>query len=246
MSDCILLRGLFRESGHWHRFPAALAAHGMRAHTLDLPGAGLRRSESSPASMSQIVADLRNQKKSLGLSSKPLLVGISLGGMAAAEWALAAPEEISGLVLINSSLGGLSPFYRRLRPAALMHILCILMSSGKKREAAVLRLTSAFPEARGTEVLDEWARLRNERPMTLGHALKQLLAASGWSAKHAPKVPTLILRGLADRMVHPSCSEAIASAWKCELRSHPEAGHDLTLDFPDWAAEAIAGWAGGR
>jgi hypothetical protein len=39
-----------------------------------------------------------------------------------------------------------------------------------------------------------------------------------------------------------SCTLDLARFHKKELRMHPTAGHDITLDVPEWCAEQIAQW----
>ena len=60
-----------------------------------------------------------------------VLVAMSLGAMAAMAWAAAHPDEVSGLVLINTSSRALSPWYRRLRWQRLpMLLFAAVYSSG--------------------------------------------------------------------------------------------------------------------
>jgi pimeloyl-ACP methyl ester carboxylesterase len=92
-------------------------------------------------------------------------------------------------------------------------------------------------------VAREWARIFDERPIGRETFTKQLFAAGRYvPPNETPDVPLLLLNSLSDRMVHPSCSEAIADRWRCELRRHPTAGHDLTLDAGPWVTQAIDGW----
>jgi hypothetical protein len=35
---------------------------------------------------------------------------------------------------------------------------------------------------------------------------------------------------------------AIQQQWQLELRTHPNAGHDLTLDAGDWVAMQLKDW----
>ena len=74
-------------------------------------------------------------------------------------------------------------------------------------------------------------------------AARQLLAAARF---HPPKeklaLPILLLNGASDQLVSPHCSRALADAWGLELRAHPTAGHDLTLDEPEWVLEQLRSW----
>jgi pimeloyl-ACP methyl ester carboxylesterase len=77
-----------------------------------------------------------------------------MGGMVALEWALHHPLEVNGLVLINSSLGGISPFWRRLRPGALGPLARALIAGSAEREALIHRLTCARQEDRAATLVD--------------------------------------------------------------------------------------------
>jgi pimeloyl-ACP methyl ester carboxylesterase len=56
-------------------------------------------------------------------------------------------------------------------------------------------------------------------------------------------VPALVLVGDGDRLVSPGCSRALASHLGVELRVHPTAGHDLSLDAGPWFAAEVARFA---
>ncbi|MCE3010980.1 MAG: alpha/beta hydrolase, partial [Proteobacteria bacterium] len=65
--------------------------------------------------------------------------------------------------------------------------------------------------------------------------LKQLFSASQFEfPDKAPLSKTLILCGAKDTLVNPEISERLAEKWNCPLKIHSQAGHDLTLDDPEW------------
>ena len=79
--------------------------------------------------------------------------------------------------------------------------------------------------------------------MQAANALRQLLAAARFRAPaRAPQRPVLVLTSRGDRLVHTSCSEALARAWGSPLARHPGAGHDLPLDAPDWVVAQVRQW----
>jgi hypothetical protein len=51
-----------------------------------------------------------------------------------------------------------------------------------------------------------------------------------------------LLNSLGDRLVLPACSEAIQSKWHIALKTHPWAGHDLTLDDGTWVISEMRNW----
>lgn len=246
MSDWVFLRGLTRESAHWgdfpHRFETALP--GARVHLLDLPGNGARHQERSPASVAAMVADVREQMRRLGIRTPVNLLALSLGAMVATEWAHCAPDDIGACVLINTSMRPFSPFHHRLQPHNYLALLKIVMfaRSEESIEHAVFRMTCNRTESRDRTVT-HWTRLRQQRPVRPGNALRQLLAAGRYRApSHSPAVPLLLLNSTHDHLVSSRCSEAIAQAWACPLHPHPSAGHDLPQDDPAWVIERVREW----
>lgn len=82
-----------------------------------------------------------------------------------------------------------------------------------------------------------------KRPVTFRNFLAQLTAAVLCRGDASPpKPPTLILSGAGDALCHPCCSEAMARRWSTPHKQHPWAGHDLTLDDPEWVINQISAW----
>ena len=251
MSSWILLRGLMREQRHWGDFPATLAQAlqagdaAARIVTPDLPGNGQRHALRSPTRVREIVAFCRNELQAQGLAPPYNLLALSLGGMAAVEWASHYPQEVARLVLINTSMRPYSPFYQRLRWQNYPAIVKQLLAGGvAQQEAMILRLTSQLAGADPrTQLLRRWVDYQCEYPVTQANALRQLLAAARFRAPSArPPVPLLVLASQGDRLVDHRCSLRLAAAWDAPLRLHPGAGHDLPLDDGAWVARAVAEW----
>jgi pimeloyl-ACP methyl ester carboxylesterase len=244
----VLLRGLARESAHWGRFPEQLHAAlgpGHAVRTLDLPGNGVRHAERSPHTVAGLVAACRASLLRDGGSGPVRLVALSLGGMVALEWARTAPAEVSGCVLLNTSLRGHSPAWQRLRAASALRLACALRPGMDvlAREQLVLDLTTCDP-ASHAGLARQWATIARERPVRAGNVLRQLLAAARYTAPaQPPAAPVLVMCSAADRLVSPACSRALARRWQLPLLEHPWAGHDLPLDDPAWVTQRLVAWA---
>lgn len=234
MRRWVLLRGLAREAGHWGAFPQLLAqATGDEVLVPDLPGNGLRWAERSPASVPRIVAACRDQLPPW--DGGTVLLAMSLGAMVAIDWCRQAPHELAGCILINTSAGGASPFWRRLQPRNYPTLVRLAWpgTPAAAREPSVWRMTSNAPVQR--DELDRWSALAREHPVSAANALRQLWAAARYRApRQRPPVPLVLLASAQDHLVHPSCSERLAQRWQVPLRMHPWAGHDLPLDDPAW------------
>ncbi len=247
MSTWILLRGLVRETGHWGGFPELLAAELREARVLalDLPGNGRLNDHRSPASIEGMAEHCRSNLATQGVPPPYHLLAMSMGGMVAAAWSAAHPEEISACVLLNTSFGACSPLHHRLRPGAWPRLLkTLLVPSARGREALIFDLTSNLAGETRPEIVEHWTALRVAHPVRLANAIRQLVASARFRAPRQAPVPTLLLLGAGDQLVDPRCSRGIARRWDCPLAVHPWAGHDLTLDDPAWVAAEVHAWLG--
>lgn len=234
----VLIRGLVRSRYHWGSFPEELKAE-LRCESVicvELKGNGELFAESTPGMVEEAIDDLRKQLppdlRSFGL------IGISLGGMLATKWAQLFPEEVSHLVLINSS-SNLSPFYERLRPALYPGLIrSLLIRSIQKKEQFILLATSNEAHQR-TKLLDRYTEFHRRHPVSIKNFLVQLRLAKQTDFNNIPQMKKLILASTADRLVSYKCSQAIAQKWKCIVLLHNRAGHDLTLDDSKWVIHAI-------
>ena len=115
----LLLRGWGRSQGHWLDFPELFAKsknYNREVVCIDLPGMGSDNQGTSPATIVEIRKALAKVAEQNDKLKQPFyILGISLGGMVALDWALNEPEKIKGLVVINSSIASESKFYERLK-----------------------------------------------------------------------------------------------------------------------------------
>ncbi|NVK44592.1 MAG: alpha/beta hydrolase [Oceanospirillaceae bacterium] len=236
----VLLRGLVREHRHWGSFAQGLADRlQATVYCPDLPGNGTRCREPSPLSLRTALEAIREPLQHQGAVN---LLGLSMGGMVAALWALHHPHEVRRLVLINSSFGDLSPPWRRIRPPALLRLLAALPVRVERREGCIYDLTCNRRDLRD-ETIKAWIGYARECPVSRMNFLRQLLASACCRiGDNTPQSPTLILASDRDRLVSPVCSTAIAKHWGARLHFHADAGHDLPQDDPDWVIEHIARW----
>lgn len=238
----VLLRGLVREHRHWGDFATRLAQR-FNAQTFcpELAGNGWRYREPSPLHLGSAVDDLKRQVVADG----PIhLLGLSMGGMLAWEWARRYPEQVQGLVLVNSSFGNLSPPWQRMRPSALAALLSALPRAPAARESTIYQLTCARQDDRQS-TLPAWQRWAEEHPVSRANFLRQIFAAARYRSA-VLTIPPLVLNSQGDRLVSPACSEAIARRYDGRLITHPWGGHDLPHDDPDWVLTEIARWQSAR
>ena len=259
-SHWILLRGLAREARHWSDFPdklrTALAAKGdvARIDAIDLPGTGRFSEMKSPLTIGELTEfarekfnDIRRKMRERGETppERTRVVGVSMGGMIAADWLSRWPDDFKECVFINTSFGGFSPAYLRLKPSALAHLLGSLRPyTNFERELHSLRLVSNRPDNEfAQKIAKEWSGYADERPTTLENFTRQITACIRFKAPaERPETPMLTIYAENDRMVDSQCSKEIIRRWRTGSAAHPTAGHDLSLDDPDWVVEKTLDW----
>lgn len=236
----LALRGLTRGQIHWGSFPAILRqkAPQFDFENLELPGNGTRFQEKTPLSATDVIADLKGHSRLVSQGKPFALLGISLGGMISLKWAELFPQDLLGITIINSSLAEVSPLYRRFQPPRLIQTLQALKARlPLDQEKYILHMTSNNPTTQS--YLPEFAAFAEQHPVRSENFFRQLLLASRIQVKSPLAVKLQVLVSQKDRLVHPSCSEALAKKFSTYAISHPSAGHDLPLDEPEWLAQQL-------
>jgi pimeloyl-ACP methyl ester carboxylesterase len=242
-----LLRGLIREAEHWGNLPNLIQAEhpGSEITLIDIPGAGAYFRHPSPLSIKKMVEQMRQvylEKRTDG--SECVLMAISLGGMIAGQWLKSFPDDFQRAILINTSYGGYSGLFERLKPSALAYLLKVPTLKGRAKEAHILRLVSNHKNV-FDDTLNLWEKIQRERPVSLKNTIRQMAAASMFRiGDFIPKIPVLILASTEDRMVDVSCSRTIAQRWNVPIIEHPTAGHDLSADDPAWIVKHLKDFTG--
>ncbi len=238
-----LLRGLAREIRHWGDFPEVLknSGEGIRVEPLEIPGAGKLRNTRAPMATRDYVENIREQYlQRVSFQDTNILFGLSFGGMIAASWLDAYPDDFQAAVLANTSSRN-CPFYNRLSPEAMRVFLAAMLSGDiGKQETRLANLICNTADAE--EIARQWCGIARSAPMSSLNKLRQLYTAAVFSLPPAPSVPTLLLCSIRDRLCAPLCSEKIRAAWACRLIYHAEAGHDLTTDDPRWCSSTLLSW----
>lgn len=230
----IWLRGLGRESAHWGGLPRKVELlTGEKVIAIDLPGMGRKRAQPCPLTMNAVVQQL--QDETLELDTIKVLA-VSLGAMVALNWA-AQDTRIKQLVLINSS-SRLSVFTKRLKwiPVLSMFSTFMFKASAEERERKVLAMVSNNARA-ANSVMPLWAEVARRRPVSLMQILRQMILGALSSLPKPNQIANCSLQVFAsskDRLVSADYSRKLADYYRCSLVTHPEAGHDLSLDDPDW------------
>ncbi|MDX1621285.1 MAG: alpha/beta fold hydrolase [Nitriliruptorales bacterium] len=246
----VLIHGITQDSTTWEQ----LARHvdGLRLIAIDLPGHGKSENPPGDHSMGAYASTVRDLMILLGHGSGTL-VGHSLGGGIALQFAYQFPEMVDRLVLIDS--GGLgvevSPLLRAASLPGADPVIALLSTDAVKQVAAsVSKGLQRLGLRLGTDLAEVWRGLDNLADPTQRHAfLRTVRGAIGLGGQRisasdklylAEHVPTLLIWGARDRIIpltHATdAHEAIPGS---TLRVLRDAGHFPHLEAPRTVADHI-------
>src|SRR5918996_847409 len=172
-------------------------------------------------------------------NSQPIdILGLSLGGFIAQEFALTYPDKVDRLILVVSSCGGKESIPPQLSPEAFRS-----MVSGNASKD--LFLSTLFPKEWINENID-YIEKNFVFPMgkiPAQNLLLQSQAAGNWEAYDRLSNisnPTLVVAGTEDITAPPANSvmmaERIPGAWLVQMRG---GGHGLMFQFPNEFSEIV-------
>lgn len=249
----VLLRGLVREQRHWLDFPATFARDIVSTDgtptevvLLDLPGFGTENDAVVPADIAGFVDDVRARlRRVVPAGEKVGVFAVSLGGMVALTWMARHPEDLACGVVVNSSMGDLSPVWHRMQPRNWPRIFRAPFMGARARERMLLGMTRHQGDL--DKDADRYAAVAAATPPKKQNFVAQLRAALTVKSPTAVTVPGLVLASHGDNLVSWRCSEAIARRAGLTLRVHDgtgarAAGHDLPLDDPSWTCAEVNAW----
>lgn len=202
----------------------------------------------APYTLENMADDMAQLMDHLGIVSAHV-VGASMGGMIAQVFAGTYPERVRALTILFSSTN------QPLLPPPAFGVFRKLISPprpGASAEAIVQRQKALFlaigsaahpmPEAE----LDALIRLQIARGADFKGTARQFAAilATGDLRRYSRRIsaPTVVIHGLADKLVRPAGGKAIAKAIAgAQLRLVPGMAHDLPRALWPQIIEAIGG-----
>lgn len=186
----------------------------------------------APYSIGDLANDALGLMDHLGWASAHV-AGVSMGGMIAQTMALAAPERVRSLTSMMSTTGRRAVGWQS--PALLPTLVA---PRGPGREAYIRRAILVWGIIGSPGFPQDEAELRRragetwDRGIDEAGVLRQMMAVITQTDRTRRlaelRMPTLVMHGLADKMVHVSGGRATAAAIHgAELVVVPGWGHDL-------------------
>ena len=234
----LLLRGLTRGQYHWVDFPKRLQQQYPEDEVIliDLPGNGYRNEEDSPLFISEYTEDLRSKLDNKG---NLYIFALSFGAMVVLDWLNKYPGEIQKAFLVNTSVKGLTPFYKRLLPANYISILKAIFASKYQREKKILEITCNNLQSLEVNLLN-FERHAEQYPFKVENLFRQLIASVSFKLPvNLPNQKIELFLSQNDRLVSCENTYAIANFLGLVPTVHPWAGHDMILDDTAFVLQKI-------
>jgi 3-oxoadipate enol-lactonase len=232
----LLIMGLSYPSYMWHRSRPVFAKS---YRTIALDNRGVGQSDVPPGvySIALMASDAAAVLDAAGVESVHVL-GASMGGMIAQEFALQYPRRVRSLILGSTAAGG--PHAVEAQPEALEALLRRDVTPEESKEAIIPFI---YDPATPRERIDEDMVIRMKWYPTPEGYMGQLQGIFGWEASSRLAqitAPTLVIHGESDRLVPPANARLIAERIRgAKLVLIPHASHIFATDQPAAAHDAI-------
>lgn len=231
----VLIHGLGASIYSWRKTIAPVAVAGFRVVAFDNRGFGFSarpRSGYSNAAHARLVLALMD---SLGIA-EAVLVGHSMGGAIAAEAALAAPDRVRGLVLIDAAGYGLR--YPLLLRVAGWPLVGPLAAALRSRSWTARLLKGSYGDASKVTEADVDQYYAPVAEPDYGRALRGVAREFRFDALRgrlgAIEIPTLVLWGERDRIIPLAVGRRLAAELpRVAFIVMPGVGHAAPEEAPD-------------
>jgi pimeloyl-ACP methyl ester carboxylesterase len=234
-ANLVLIEGLGTDLWMWFRQLPAFTPH-FRTLVYDVRGIGRSDMPPGPYSHSQNAADLAGLLDHLGWERTHVL-GISMGGFIAQQFALDYSARVDRLVLVSTAFGG--PNMVPIPPEALRYLIGTPEMTPEQRireGAAVVYGNPRWPEEHSEE-FEQIVRWRLQRLQPDEARTAQAMAGVQFNVEErvgSITAPTLVIIGSEDRVVPPGNAEMLARAIPgARLDIIPGAGHHAWYEAAD-------------
>lgn len=234
----LLIMGLGSASDMWYRLLPTLSAR-YRTIIFDNRGVGLSDAHTGAYSIGTMAADAAAVMDAAGAESAHVL-GFSMGGFIAQEFALRYPERVRRFILAATSCGGKEGVW------AASEVLTALAAKDVKTREEGFWMTAPFNYSPSTPrtLIEEDLAVTLRSPLKRESYQAQLQAIMSWEGSHSRLQSldkrTLIIHGDSDLLIPTENGRILARAIpNAELLLLHGAGHRFMTDKTDAASEAI-------
>jgi pimeloyl-ACP methyl ester carboxylesterase len=238
----VLLHGQGGWSGMWLPVIGDLmTTH--RVVAADLPGLGASEMPDGPPDALRVLAWLGELIRRT-CPAPPALVGASLGASIAARFAIAHPDRLSRLVLVDAgSLGRFRP-----APGVLLSLVRFVARPNERTQQAFLRQVAVDPARVKAMMGERWEAsqaymLDRARTPSVRAANRRMLREIGTRAIPPEDlariaVPTTLIWGRHDRVMRLRIAEAASARYGWPLHVIEDAGH-FVVEQPEAFRQAL-------
>jgi pimeloyl-ACP methyl ester carboxylesterase len=240
-----LVAGLGAGTWLWEQQIDDLAEH-FTVVAFDNRGVGRSDAPEGPYSIAMMADDLAGVLDSLGIERAHVL-GASMGGFIAQEFALRYPERVDRLVLVATSAGGAT--HVPMSPETLARLMA---THEDPREYVRQRLPLAFTEAylADTTTVKHLVDQRLEHPQPPQAYQAQLAAGATFDAAERVsqiQAPTLVAAATDDLLVPVENAHNLAEALPhAELQVYEDLGHQFFVERPAAFNQDVVAFLQGR
>ncbi len=236
----LLLHGLGSSADDWFLQLPAFAPH-YRCLAVDLRGHGLSEKPAGAYSMVLFAADVAGVLRALDAGPTHVL-GLSLGGMVAQQLAIAYPDLVRSLILLNT-LPGLWPPTRGIVRLAARRLAAPWRRRTMAQQAARV-VADLFPSPQHAVLKAQAeARLAANDPAAYQRATQAILRFRPGAALRQVACPVLIVAGTVDRVVPAAYQERLRRALPhARFASIPGGGHACNIEYPEAVNAAVLGF----
>jgi pimeloyl-ACP methyl ester carboxylesterase len=244
----VLLHGQGGWSGMWLPVAGDLAAT-HRVIAADLPGLGASLAPGGPPDAARVLAWLGELIRQT-CPAPPALVGVSLGASIAARFAIAHPDRLSRLVLVDA--GSLARF--RPAPGVLLALVRFVARPNERSQRSFLRQVTVDPAGARAAIGERWEAsqvygLELARTPSVREANRRLLRELGTKVIPPAElariaVPTSLIWGRQDRVMRLKIAEEASARYGWPLRVIEDAGH-FVVEQPEALRRALRAALGG-
>jgi len=241
----LLIHGYPFNSLIWNRAGNLLASNGWQVIAPDLRGfrQSLPSGDNPITSMEQFADDLHFLLQEIGITKKVCVVGLSMGGYVAMQFAQKYATELSGIVLCGTKTVADTPQIAENRRKQAAALLDGSLSLADIADTMIPKLFSAATRERKPELLTELRGIIIESQHVLGVAAATLGMAERVDTTEVLRqldVPVLAVCGTEDQFSPPSEMQELAEiAQRGTYIEIPEAGHLVPLEQPERFATAL-------